>query len=116
MVYIFTKFLENILIGSTVIHRTWHNFNINYYIGHISVNIVHGVTVLVLCTSSNYAVMVYIRINFRKNIKRFQSYGADMIPILIFTKGHNSMNIVHKITVLGLFTTSNYGLHLYQAS
>ena len=55
--------------------------------------------------------MVNICIKFRKNIKQFQSYAADMISILIITKGHNSMNIVHGVTVLVLFTTSNHCLH-----
>ena len=44
--------------------------------------------------------MVYICIKFGKNIKGFQSYGAEMLLILFIKKGHNSLNIIHGVKVL----------------
>ena len=38
----------------------------------------------------------------------------DTISILIITKGHNSVNTAHGITVLVFRTLSDHGLHLYQ--
>ena len=73
------------------------------------VQIVHGVTFLVLCISSNHGLHLY---QFSQNVKRFQSYGAHMISILFNTKGHNSINTAHRVTVLVLCTLSNHGLHL----
>ena len=51
MVYICTKFYENILVGMKIIERTrftWEKFQ-----RHNSVKNVGGVMVLVLCTSSD---------------------------------------------------------------
>ena len=50
---------------------------------------------------------------FRKNILNGLSYGADIISILIITKGHNSLNIAYGVTFLVHRTLSNHGLHLY---
>ena len=45
--------------------------------------------VFVLCTSSDHAIYLY-QVS-QKYLKEFQSYGADMISIPTFTKGHNSV-------------------------
>ena len=37
-----------------------------------------------------------------------------MFSILIITKGHNAINIIHRVMVLNLCTSSNHVLHLYQ--
>ena len=58
---------------------------------HNSVNIVPGITVLALCTSSDHGIYLY-RV-LPKYLERLTSYGANTISILILTKGHNSTNI-----------------------
>ena len=68
--------------------------------GHNSVNIVHGVTVLALCTSSDHGLYFYHVL--QKYLERFMSCGANTMSILIITKGHNSANIAHGVTVLVL--------------
>ena len=55
--------------------------------GHYSVDLVHGVTVIVLCISSDHGLYLY-QVS-RKYFEWFQSNGADTISILINTKGHN---------------------------
>ena len=84
--------------------------------GHNSTNIlqVYGFTVLVLWTLNDHGL--HLNQVSWKYLERFQSYGADTISILIMTKGHNSTNIAHGVTVLVLLTLSNHGLHLYQVS
>ena len=52
MIYICTKFHENILEGLKVIEQTRFSFS-KISKGHNSVKIVGGVTVLVLCISSD---------------------------------------------------------------
>ena len=37
----------------------------------------------------------------------------DTISILIITMGHNSIDLVHGVTVLVLCISSDHGLHLY---
>ena len=71
---------------------------------HNSVNIVNGVTVIVLCTFC---------LNILNGLK---IYGADTISILIITKGHNTWNIERGVTVLVFWTSSNHDLHLFQVS
>ena len=56
---------------------------------HNSLNIAHRVIVLVLCTSPYHGLNMY-RVR-EKYLKRFKSYGVDMISILIITKGHKSI-------------------------
>ena len=68
--------------------------------GHNSVNIVHGITVLALCISSAHGLSLYQVLP--KNLERFKSYGVNTISILIITKGHNSTNIACGVTVLVL--------------
>ena len=58
--------------------------------GHYSINLVHGVTVLVLCISA--------------------------ISVVINTNGHNPLKRLHGVRVFVLCTSSNHGLHLYQVS
>ena len=41
--------------------------------------------------------MLYICTKFHKNVKEFQSYGADTISISKFIKGHNSVKNVKKL-------------------
>ena len=66
--------------------------------GHNSVNIVHGVTVLALCTSSDHGL--YLHRGLPKHLERFNIYGANIISVLIVTKGHNYVNIASGFTVL----------------
>ena len=40
----------------------------------------------------------------------------DMISILIFTKGHNSIKNVGRVMLLNLCSSSNDTLHLYKVS
>ena len=77
--------------------------------GHKTVNIV-----LILCASSNNGLHLF-QIS-RKYLERFKSYEADTISILIITKGHNSVNIIHVVTVLVLCTLPSHGLHLHPFS
>ena len=58
MLYNFFKFCENISKGFRVIERTrFQYFSLNVSKGHNSVQNVGGVTVLVLCTSSDCAII-----------------------------------------------------------
>ena len=81
---------------------------------HNSITIVHGVTLLVLCISSDHGLHLY-QVS-RKYLDQFQSYGADTISILIYTKGYNSVKITNGVTVLILCRLSDHGLHIYQIS
>ena len=64
--------------------------------GHNSVNIVHGVTVLALFTSSDHGQYLYQVLS--KYLIRFKSYGENTISILIITNEHNSTNIARGVT------------------
>ena len=64
--------------------------------GHNSVIIVHGVTVLALCTSYDHGIYLYQVLPYY--LERFKSYGANTIAILIITKGYNSTNIARGVT------------------
>ena len=115
MVYICTRFRENILIETWF--QSYEADAISILIitkGHNSVNTVYGATVLVLCTLSNHGLNVYQVLP--EYLEWLQSYGADTILILIIAKEHNSVNIVCGVTVLVLCTLSNHGLPLYQVS
>ena len=57
--------------------------------GHNSVDLEPGVTVLFLYIPSGWGVHLY-QVS-RKYLERFQSYVADTISILINTKEHNSV-------------------------
>ena len=69
---------------------------------HNSVNIIPGVTVLALCTSSDHSIYLYQVLP--KYLERLKSYGANTISIQILTKGHNSTNIACGGTVQFLFS------------
>ena len=58
VVYTCTKFHENILNGIKVIERTWFSWDKNSK-GHNSVKNEGGLTVLVLCTSSDDGLYLY---------------------------------------------------------
>ena len=55
--------------------------------GHNSVNTVHGVTVLALCTVSDHGLYLYQVLS--KYLKRFKSYGANTISIPIIQREIN---------------------------
>ena len=76
-------------------------------IGHNFLHIEHGVTVLALCTSSDHGLYLYQVLP--KYLERVKSYGANTISLLIITKGYNSPNIAHGVTVLVLYTLSKFG-------
>ena len=59
MVYICSKFRENILSGFRVMESKRNIFNTNITKGHNSVNPVQGDTILVLCISSGYGLHLY---------------------------------------------------------
>ena len=80
--------------------------------GNNPINIVHGVTVPVLCTWSDHGLQLF-QVS-QKYLEQFKSYGGGMISILIITKGHNSINIACGVTILVLCTSSNHCLLLYQ--
>ena len=44
--------------------------------------------------------MIYICTKLRENISNGKSYESDMILILIFTKGHNFVNIARTVIIL----------------
>ena len=70
--------------------------------------------VLVLCTSTDDAWYLY-HVS-RKYLKGFQSYSADMICILNFTNGYDSVKTVGGVTVLILCILSDDALYVYQVS
>ena len=103
-----TKFRENILISSdygadkiSVLIITKENNSVKLYME------------LQFFVFAYRLIMVYIFIQFRKNIKQFQSYGADTLSILFITKVYNSLIILPGVTDLVLCTSSNHCLHLY---
>ena len=72
--------------------------------GHKYIKSVAGVMVLVLCTLSNNT---YIYTKLHENISK--DFTVDMICILTFTKGHNSIITapVNGVMTLILCTTSD---------
>ena len=76
----------------------WTIFILIITIGNNSINLVHGVTVLALCISSDHGFHLYqVSCNY---LDWFQKYRVDTILILINTKGHNSIKTLHGVTVL----------------
>ena len=68
--------------------------------------------VVYLCTSSGHALYFYqVLWNY---LKRYQSYGVDMISILKITKGNNSAKNVGGVRVVNLCTSSGHALYFYQ--
>ena len=61
--------------------------------------------VLYLCTSPDDALYLY-QVS-RKYLKWFQSYQEDAVCILIFSKGHNSVNSEGGVMPLVLSTLSD---------
>ena len=62
-------------------------------------------------------MMLYICNKFCENIsKRFQSYWADTISKLKFSKGHNALKDVCQVMVLNLCTSFDDTLYLYHVS
>ena len=47
-------------------------------------------------------------------MKRFQSNKTNTISIMNYLKGHNFLKNVGRVTDLGLCTSSNYALYLYE--
>ena len=73
--------------------------------GYNSMKTVDGVKVLKLCTSSDE--IEYLHHVSRKYLTGFQSYSADAICILKFTKGRNSVKSVGGVMVLVQSTLSD---------
>ena len=111
-----SAFVQSFVKLSWVVLELWsgHNFNTYITLGHNSINRVHGVVVLILCISSDHGLHLYQVL--WKYLERFQSYGADIISILINTKEHDSVKTTHIVTVLVPCRLSNHGLHVYQVS
>ena len=80
--------------------------------GHNSAKSLDGVMVFNLYTSSDDALYLY-QVS-RKYLKGFYSYRADVICILNFTKGHNSVKSIDGVMVRVLCTSSDNTLYLYQ--
>ena len=78
--------------------------------GHNSIKNVGGVMVLVLCMSCNDALYLYR--GSWKYLKGFQSYWADTISMVKFSKGHNSVKNVGGVKVLILCASSDDALYL----
>ena len=79
-----------------------------------SIKNVGGVTVLVLCTSSDGGLYSY-KISWKYS-GWYQSYRVDTISIRKISKGHNSVKNVGGVSVLALCTSSDDRLYLYQVS
>ena len=88
--------------------------HLNFSKEHDSIKNIDGVRVLNLCTSSDDALYLY-QVS-RKYLKRFQSYSANTISLLKFSKGHNSIKNVDGVTPLNLCISSDDALYLYQLS
>ena len=82
--------------------------------GQNSVKNVDGVTVLVLCTSSDDGLYLY-KVS-QKYSGWYQSYRVDTISIRKISKGRNSVKNVGGVSVLVLCTSSDDGLYLYHVS
>ena len=67
--------------------------------------------VLNFCISPDDAIYLY-QVS-RKYLKEFQSYCEDVVCILKFSKGHNSVNSVVGVMVLVLSISSVSVLYLY---
>ena len=57
--------------------------------------------VLTLCTLSGHA-FIFVPSFAKRSLKNFKSYKVDMISMLQFTKGHNSIKNVGRVMVLDL--------------
>ena len=99
--------LETQTVGSTL---GWSQFIKE----HNSIKTVNVVTILNLCTFSDYALYLYQ--DSRKYLYGFQSYRGDAICILKLSKRLNSENSVGGVTVMvfNLFTLSVSVSYLYQ--
>ena len=89
LLYICTKFRENILNGIKVIEQTRFSLE-KYQKGRNFTKIIGGVIVLVLCTLSDTSL-------FSTQFHEFLSCRVDMICILILSKGHNSAKTVDEL-------------------
>ena len=67
-------------------------------------------------SSAHCLIVVYICTKFHQNILDGYSYRADTIFIGKYSKRHNSVKNVGLVSVLGLCTSSNDGLHWYKVS
>ena len=70
------------------------------------------VIVLNLCKSHDDALYLY-QVS-RSYLEGFQSYQEDAVCILKFSKGHNSVNSVGRVTAFVLSILSDGVLYLYQ--
>ena len=106
-----TKFCEIISNGIKVIEQTpflyW-----KLQRGIILQKNVSGATVVNLCMSSGHAL--YLCQVSWNNIKRYQSYRVNTIPIRKITKGNNSTKNAGGATVVNLCTSSDHALYFYQ--
>ena len=75
---------------------------------HYSHKNVDGVMVLNLCTSSDDPLYFT---KFRENNQRVSDFLADVICILKFAKGHNSVKSIGGVMVLGSSTSSDNALN-----
>ena len=82
--------------------------------GHNSIKNEDGITVLVLCTSSDDGLYLY-KVSYIYS-QRYESYRAATIFMGKISKGHNSVINVGGVTVLVLCTSSDDGLYLYKVS
>ena len=82
--------------------------------GHNSVKNVGGVSVLVLCTSSDGDLYFY-KVSWKYS-GEYQSYRVDTIFIAKVSKGYNSVKNVGGVTVLILCTWPDSGLYFYKVS
>ena len=80
--------------------------------GNNSAKNVGGETVVNLCTSSGHDLYFYQVL--WNDLKRYQSYTADMISILKISKGNNSAKIVGGVTVVNFCMMSGHALYFYQ--
>ena len=70
--------------------------------------------VLTLCIFSDHALYFY-QVS-QKDLLKISDYKVDMISILKFSKGHNSIKNVDRVMVLDLCSSSNDNLYLYKVS
>lgn len=113
LLHICTKFRKNTWMGFRVICTITQ---LKFRWGINPSKIQEGLRFLLFANCRMVLIFVPLYQVLWKYVKEFQSYGADTVSPLKFSKGRNYFNTNDKVTVLHLHTLSDYAVYLYQIS
>ena len=113
MLYVSMKFHENVLNRFQVIDRT-RNDHCQISKGNNSKNVWAGVTILVVYTLSDDALN-FCEVSW-KHLEQFSSYRADTTLQLSNFKEEYLKNVLTRVMVLVVCTSSDNALYFYEVS